>query len=174
MTTQDAIDFLKPAFKQPVGPQQWADLGCGSGKFSEALASLLSGESEILCLDRERQSFGGKVINGVTLAFEQGDFTTYPFGERTFDGFLMANSLHFVQDKRSILQKLKNQLAENGKLLIVEYDTSRGNQWVPYPITFEDLKVLCESTGIGTANKLNERASAFGGQMYVSEIILSS
>ena len=46
----------------------------------------------------------------------------------------MANSLHFVADKAPVLSRLIRLLKPGGRLIVVEYNTSRGNSAVPYPL----------------------------------------
>ncbi|HZP97702.1 MAG TPA: hypothetical protein VFC31_15390 [Candidatus Limnocylindria bacterium] len=49
----------------------------------------------------------------------------------------MANSLHFVASKRDTLARVRALGEPHGRLILVEYDTDRGNRWMPYPISFE-------------------------------------
>jgi hypothetical protein len=51
-------------------------------------------------------------------------------------------------------------LKPDGRLLIVEYDTLRSNQWVPYPIDFASLKRM-NATGFSSIEKLAEQPSQF-------------
>lgn len=53
----NAADAIKLIEKGITGDelQLWADLGCGSGTFTRALASLLPVGSKVLAVDKERQ-----------------------------------------------------------------------------------------------------------------------
>lgn len=108
MKLQDAISLIDGGELFGSGPLQWADLGSGSGLFSHALAYLLPQGSKVLCLDRDAKNFTETNVNGVKLEFVTGDFMGYDFGNTKFDGFLLANSMHFVQDKEALILKLRD------------------------------------------------------------------
>ena len=50
---RDAIEMLAESGVDALGPTKWADLGCGTGTFTLALADLLSPGSTIHAMDRE-------------------------------------------------------------------------------------------------------------------------
>jgi hypothetical protein len=56
--------------------------------------------------------------------------------------------------------------------LIVEYDTTRFNPWVPYPINYANLHQLFTTLGYTSITKLSEAPSRFGGRMYSALIRL--
>ena len=174
MTTAEAINLIEAGQPSSTEPLTWADLGCGSGVFSRALASLLPVNSKITCIDQQQQDFKECVVNGVTLEFIRADFTQLDFGSLRYDGFLLANSLHFIQ-KKTFFQYLRGQLKAGGTLLLVEYDSSRSNPWVPYPIPFAELVRLGQSVGFRQARKLGEHRSVYGPvNMYACELKLSA
>lgn len=77
----------------------------------------------------------------------------------------MANSLHFVADKTKLIKQLENIFKGNPKFLIVEYDTMKASQWVPYPISYQKLNQEFNQLGYRT-DKLAEMPSKFGGIIY--------
>jgi hypothetical protein len=77
----------------------------------------------------------------VTLHTRQADFT-HPLDLPPLDGIIMANALHFVRDKRPLLQQLRGYLKANGRFLLVEYDTDHGNHWVPHPLAYPTWEKL--------------------------------
>jgi hypothetical protein len=74
----------------------------------------------------------------------------------------MANSLHFVSDKISFLERIKKHLKPNGQFLFVEYELAKGNNWVPYPIAFDRLKHILQELELKQIRKIGERDSVYG------------
>jgi ubiquinone/menaquinone biosynthesis C-methylase UbiE len=168
MQLQQAIDLIRNKDIDAETASVWADLGCGSGLFTNALASLLKDESTIYAVDKNLSSFDKNSflknisIKPVQLNFENA---TLPFNH--LDGILMANSLHYVKNKKEFLEKLKTYLNEKACFLMVEYDTEISNDWVPYPISFLSIKKLFNESGFGSVTKINERPSAYNrGNLY--------
>lgn len=171
MELADAVRLISNSTIPNSSPQLWADLGCGSGTFTKALASLLAPGSLIHALDTDRRSVATipGVFNDVSIQKVLCDFINQPLPFDVIDGMLLANSFHYVKDKQALIVKLKKHLVKDGKLLFVEYDTAKGNQWVPYPITSPDLEKLIKSAGFNSVNKLGEYPSAFGrANMYAA------
>jgi trans-aconitate methyltransferase len=52
MTHQEAAFFIKNAVNAST-PENWADLGCGSGTFTKALIDLLPAGSHITAVNQE-------------------------------------------------------------------------------------------------------------------------
>jgi trans-aconitate methyltransferase len=144
--------------------QHWADLGCGTGTFTLALANLLPRESYITAIDKSHQHLPA-VSNGIKIDFRKTDFVNEPITVSPLDGILMANSLHFVANKVKLIRQLESAFTNNPKFLIVEYDTAKSNPWVPYPIFFQKLNDEFTSLGYQTL-KLAESPSRFGGVIY--------
>ena len=166
----EAVDMLAQKNNDAShGPQIWADLGSGSGMFTLALAGLLPPESIIHAVDTSMASLN-KIpgqYNSVKIEKNQIDFVTNPLPFHNLDGILMANSLHYVKDKKSFLTSLTTHLKNDGCFLIVEYDTDIPvSTWVPYPVSFSLLKGLFVNAGYNTIHKINERASVYGKLMY--------
>lgn len=168
MQLQDAINLIQNKNINTETKSVWADLGCGSGLFTNALASLLADESTIYAVDKNLSSFHKDsslksiLIKPVELNFER---TPLPFNN--LDGILMANSLHYVKNKKDFFEKIKTCLNANGCFLIVEYDMEIANHWVPYPTSFLSLKKLFHDVGFSFVEKISERPSAFNrGNLY--------
>jgi hypothetical protein len=69
----------------------------------------------------------------------------------------MANSLHYVNDQRQFLTGLKKNF-KMSMFLLIEYDTTLSNRWVPYPLSFQLAKDLFKQLGF-EVEKINERPS---------------
>lgn len=172
MTIPEATDLIRHNHVTSLTKNVWADLGCGSGIFTYALGNLLNEGSLIYAVDKNISAFKKRsfsksvVIKPIELNFETG---TLPFDN--LDGILMANSLHFVKDKKSLLKKITKSLNDDGFFLVVEYDTDRSNYWVPYPASFLSLKKIFNDAGYDGVIKINERPSRFRkGNLYAAII----
>jgi trans-aconitate methyltransferase len=173
METGKAIQLIQDAFKGHQEPVAWADLGCGSGTFTKALATLLEKGSAIYAVDRSLPSLNKlpAVMEDVIIHKAHVDFITEALPAHDLDGVLMANSLHYVADKPSLIHKLSIHLRPNATLLIVEYDSDRANQWVPYPIPFTSLEKLFQDNGYAIVEKIGEQPSVYNsGGMYAALI----
>ena len=105
--------------------------------------------------------------NNVSIDFIKADFEKFDFSFSNLDGILMANSLHYVKDKNALINRLEEYLSEEKKIVIVEYDTTVSNQWVPFPISFQKLKELFMAFGNKEIQNIGERKSKYGqGNMY--------
>jgi ubiquinone/menaquinone biosynthesis C-methylase UbiE len=174
MTLPDAISLIDtPYFHALTSPVHWADLGCGSGTFTLALASLLPAGSTVEAIDLHPGITRQTTKNGVTINPRTADFEKDELELK--DGILMANSLHYVREKLALLQRLKSHLHPAGALLLVEYDTDRPvPTWVPYPISFETISNLLPAAGWQHIQKLGTRPSAFGRKNLYGALALSS
>lgn len=171
MTELDAISLIKKAGFHANDPQEWVDLGCGSRLFSLALANLLPDKSKILMVDKVNQAPFISSVSGVHLEFLHSDFTQSITQLPGFDGILMANSLHYVENKMPFIQSLNHKIKEGGQLIIIEYDTTESNPWIPFPITMHELEELCMEAGFVSLMKTGERPSRYGHKsMYACAI----
>jgi ubiquinone/menaquinone biosynthesis C-methylase UbiE len=171
MELSEAIDLIRLERFKVV--QNWADLGCGSGLFSLALANFLPPGSRIFAVDLNKNSFG-KITgeqNNVSIEKIVRDFVHDDWPFNNLDGILMCNSLHYVKDKISLLTKAQKYLRQSHSFLVVEYDTERANQWVPYPINFSSLKYLFENAGYSSVRRLNEIPSIYNRSKIYSAFI---
>lgn len=165
MEIQQAAALIKKGIVYTSTPQSWADLGCGSGVFTAALAGVLPSNSNIAAIDKTLQVLDAAMGNRVAVHFQQADFVNDDLALSELDGLLMANAIHFVKDKELLIKKLENYL-KVPKFLIVEYDHSRPNQWEPYPFPFTELKNLFNRLGYRYIEKIGEQTSIYSGIMY--------
>lgn len=174
MELKTAIKLIESGIPKTGTPQVWADLGAGSGLFTRALSELIKPGSIIHAIDKDTNALAQiDVPNVVEIVKITNDFTKYSPGAETFDGILIANALHYVREPHVFLRSLRKSLKANGRIIVVEYERSQPNQWVPYPIPFLDLQKLALECGFGSVTKTGEAPSAYhAGGMY-SALILS-
>ncbi len=146
----------------------WADLGCGSGLFTRALADMLYTGSSIYAIDKNISSFQKSPFpNQITVKTIESDFIKEDLHLKNLDGILMANALHFVRNKKSFIEKMVPYFRDAPVFLLVEYDTDLPNPWVPYPLSFGTMKSLFTELGFHSAKKINEKKSRYhSGKIY--------
>jgi SAM-dependent methyltransferase len=176
MRLRDAIDMLAGSGVEALGPTIWADLGCGDGTFTLALAHLLASGSTVHAMDRDGSAFRRipSVHKGVRITTHRGDFTsqTWPFAD--LDGILMANVLHYVENQAAFIRACESHMKSRRRFLIVEYDTSEASRWVPYPIGQTRLTELFEPAGYSSIRVLHSRPSVYRrASLYSAAIGLS-
>jgi ubiquinone/menaquinone biosynthesis C-methylase UbiE len=168
MELSTAIGLIREGIRsENMRPQVWADLGSGSGLFSRALATLLPPASTIYAVDRDQASLD-------EIEWSYADRTlirVYSEISETLElpmlhGALLANVMHFLPDQFGLLKQLQRRLLDKGALIIIEYDTDTGNRWVPYPISYDRMKKLTESLGLGIRLLRTERSRYNSGTLY--------
>lgn len=150
---------------------RWADLGSGTGAFTFALADLLGANAEIVSLDRDRRALQsqGQAMAArfpeTPVSYIVADLAQ-PLDLPPLDGSVMANSLHFLRDKRPTLGYIHAALRPGGRFILVEYDTDQGNRWVPYPLSYQTWERIAMDTGFADTRLLMRRPSRFLGAIY--------
>jgi trans-aconitate methyltransferase len=158
-----AIGLIEQGVDKTFTPQVWVDLGAGRGLFTRALADILPGGSTVYAIDKSATALKEIELlsSTVTLKKVQTDFVREEFVPEPPDGILMANALHFVENKIAFIKKIRKKLQPSGRLIIVEYDLPAANAWVPYPVHFAALEKLAKDTGFTNTLKLSETPSLY-------------
>src|SRR5262249_19324507 len=156
MRSRDATEMLADSGVGTLGPATWADLGCGDGTFTLALADVLAVGSVIHAMDLDGVALRAipSEHSGVRIVGHGGDFMKQPWPFADLDGILMANSLHYVENQAAFIRTCESQMKPQGYFLIVEYDTSEANRWVPYPVSQTRLITLFERAGYSSVRVL--------------------
>lgn len=164
MDPRDAVGLLRGAPLAVGTPQRWADLGCGTGTFTRALAHLLPPGSVIIAMDRDAAVLDQvpDTLGATRVTKQVGDFVTGGLPATGLDGILLANALHFVSDQPGFIRRATTSLKPAGIFLLVEYDTDTPNPWVPHPLSFATLVELFKGSGFRSVKRLADQPSAFG------------
>lgn len=169
MNHADLVGLLRDGITARGG--KWADLGAGEGAFTLALADLLGPGAHITAVDRDRGSLR-QLVEQMGRRFPQtgldavvADFTR-PLELAELDGVVMANSLHFVREKRPVLANVRSMLGPGGTLIVVEYGSDRGNPWVPHPFSYPRWEQMAADAGFERTRILGTVPSRYLGSIY--------
>lgn len=169
MNHQDHVLLIQNGIKQKGGV--WADLGSGEGAFTLALRDLGGESMGIYSVDKDAYSLERQKANFAAM-FPQSNthFITSDFTKELhlpkLDGIIMANAIHYVKNKEEFLQKISTYLKQHGLFVLVEYNASFGNSWVPYPLPFDAFASLAEKTGFEKPMLLETIPSRFLNEIY--------
>lgn len=169
MNHADHVNLLRGGVPAPGGV--WADLGSGAGAFTLALADLLGPGAAIYSVDqragalREQERAMRARFPQTTVHYLTADFTRR-LDLPPLDGAVMANALHFVRDKDPVVRLVRGYLKPGGVFILVEYDTDRGNPWVPYPLSYTTWEALAKRNGFAETRLLATRPSRFLGAFF--------
>ncbi len=161
MTHDEAVALIDGIHHD--APATWADLGCGDGTFTLALATLLPAASVIHAMDRDASLLRliPRAHEGTSIVTHAGDFTRLPWPFELVHGVLLANALHYIRDRTAFIRACESAMIAPRRFLIVEYDTERANAWVPYPIGREALRRTFSELGYGAIRFLGSRPSIY-------------
>ena len=177
MNHQDHVKLIRDGIPNKGG--KWADLGSGQGAFTLALAEVIGEDGMIVSVDQDNNALRRQAkhmqrhYSSNKTQYISADFTQ-PLHLPKLDGIIMANSLHFISDKLPVLKRIATYLKPKGRLIIVEYNTDRGNRWVPYPLTYSGWEQLAEKASFVTTQLLMTRPSRFLGEFFSAVSILPS
>jgi SAM-dependent methyltransferase len=168
MTLDDAVGLIAGATNSDGPAETWADLGCGEGTFTRALAMTLPGGSLVHAVDRDDAVLGRipATVGATSIVAHVADFTTTPLPWIGLDGILLANALHYVANQLAFLKSLAAASHGRPRFLIVEYDTDRANPWIPYPVSRMRLGTLAAGgrwslRPLGTRPSIYRRAALY-------------
>ena len=155
--------------------EAWADLGCGEGAFTLLLAEELGSGGSVLAIDRDAGAIDklrialsrnrrGSMASVDLRVEELAGLQNVP----PLDGALIANALHFVPEPASVLRTVKRALRPGGRILVIEYDRSDSNRWVPHPVPVKALGQLALDAGIEPFEVGARVPSDFGRMIYAA------
>jgi ubiquinone/menaquinone biosynthesis C-methylase UbiE len=171
MIHEDHVNLLRGGVPGPGGV--WADLGSGTGAFTLALAELIGPTGHIYSVDtngralREQERAMRARFPATTVDYLAADYTRQ-LPLPPLDGVVMANALHFQRQKDAVVRSIHGYLRPGGRLLLVEYNTDRGNPWVPYPLSYRTWEELARRSGFTETRLLATRPSRFLGEIYAA------
>jgi SAM-dependent methyltransferase len=166
----DHVGLLRAAV-EPGGT--WTDIGAGEGAFTLALADLLGPGGRIVAVDRDGRALRTNEaavrarFPEVVMSALNADMTR-PLTLPALDGIVAANSLHFVppEERVAVIRALAAHVRPGRPFVVIEYDTDRGNPWVPHPFSYASWERLAESAGLTETRLIGRVPSRFLEAIY--------
>ena len=177
MNHDDHVRLLQNGVREAEAGAVWADFGAGDGAFTLALAELLGESGTIHAVDRDegqlrrlRERMSARfprLVNAGGLHLHGADYTRR-LDLPPLDGLIMANALHFQREKEPVVRRLLEYLRPGGRFVLVEYNSDRGNRWVPHPLSYERWAALAEVSGLQRVRRIGRQPSRFLGEFYAA------
>ena len=174
MNHADHVNLIKEGITQPGG--LWADFGSGAGAFTLALVELIGPSGEIFSIDKDKYSLNRqqdaleskfpKVLHPI-VHYLHSDFTI-SLDLPPLDGCIIANALHFQPAPATIAQQLRDYLRPCGRFIIVEYNITVANPWVPHPVPFQEWQGIAARAGFQHTQLLASRPSRTFHEIYAA------
>ena len=169
MGPEDHVALIRRGV-EGAGPR-WLELGAGDGEFTLALAEVLRGRGDLVALDVDPWALGELVARlGERFPDTRVDTRTQDFTQGLppgpFDGVLAANSLHFALDPVPVLAVIRDVLAPDGRLVVVEHEADHANPYVPHPIPLARLRTFALAAGLTEPHRLHGVQSRLMGSIY--------
>lgn len=175
MTVDEAAALLAGAGLEAGG--SWIDLGAGTGTFTLAVARALGPTGSVLAIDTDASPLreleraaaaGGRA--GARIEAAVGDVRRLSeLGARAqgpFDGAVLANVLHYLPRPGPVLAEVATRITAAGRIVVVEYDRTTANPWVPYPLPPSGLAAAAADAGLTMPTVVGTRPSRYGRTMY--------
>jgi SAM-dependent methyltransferase len=180
MDHADHVALIRAAVSPNEDPvvrrgQTWADMGAGRGAFTLALADLLGPGTRIVAVDRAARDLAAAALEldrgfpGIVFTTLVADFEG-PLDLPPLDGIVAANSLHFSRPERQVdvVAAMAAHLRPGAPFVVVEYDTDRGNPWVPHPFSSNRWGEIAAEAGLIGTTEIGRVPSRFLGAIYAA------
>lgn len=166
MSHEEAIALIKDGIDPTSGT--WADIGAGTGAFTEALRDLLSSGTVYAFDKNPHMLWRLESSPEVVIQVIEGDFTREFELPTRVEGIVMANALHYAEDHLQALQHVLAHLAPGGTFILIEYNTDQPNPpYVPFPLSEITFRSIASKAGLKELEVIGRKTSIYQGEMYV-------
>lgn len=153
------LEALSP-YAPPNSIEAIVDLGCGAGRFTQALADHYTVQVYGIDPSRKMLTMAQQVTSSPRVQFIQGGAEDIPLADGTADLLFLSMVYHHIQDKRQALDEFARVLKENGYLCIRTgtVDCLDSYPWLQF---FPGARQI-EASRLPSRSELNETVQAAG------------
>lgn len=144
------------------------DVGCGTGYFSLAAATLVGPDGQVLGLDVQAEFVDHarrRITEGLgNLRFELSEENRLPCADEFADAVLISAVLHETESPTEFLVELKRVLTRQGRLMIVEWLPKKMDMGPPLAerIVPDELVALLVSCGFDPGEPIDLGQAHYG------------
>ncbi|MFP4101793.1 class I SAM-dependent methyltransferase [Coleofasciculus sp.] len=118
----DTLSFLK-SWTQIAPTDKVLDVACGTGEFERLILSDNS-QQKIVGTDISEKMLANahqKLQFYPNVSFQTATASALPFGDRSFDLVVCANSFHYFENPKTALAEMKRVLKSDGNVVILDW-----------------------------------------------------
>ena len=169
MKRKIARELLKKAGIVQNG--HWAVYGLAHSECLFALADILGHGGNIEAVGRQKRRSKNSAEREVPASIRVHE-ESFPNAKKfdDLDGILLSHSLHQVENQLKFLAELMLSIKNGGKLIIIDFNSRRGNPWLKYPVPIGRLNWLSRKLNLPKPKILATHKKRFGRVSYLAEI----
>jgi ubiquinone/menaquinone biosynthesis C-methylase UbiE len=147
------------------------DVGCGTGYFTMAAASILE-DGKIIGIDimDEMLEVAKDRSQGVeNIEYRKSEEYSFPIEDKSVKYVFISNVIHEVENKIKYLTEIKRVIKSNGYLCIIEWDKKPMEMGPPLEerISIEEIKVLTSSLDMIFVEEININSEHYGAKFKI-------
>jgi predicted methyltransferase len=133
-----------------------ADIGAGSGYFTERLADVVGPAGHVIAIDVDSDALrqlAGRFKTTPAVVVQRGRAADPDLAPASLDAVLMVDAFHEVEMPDAMLAALRRDLRPGGRLVVIDRPAK---EWAPGSHTIPEARVLAQAEAAGF--RLRERA----------------
>lgn len=173
MQRKIAKDLLNKADIEHNG--HWAVYGLAYSECLFALADILGLDGKLEAVGRQKKK--SKInsqsdVSATIRVHEENLEKAKIFSD--LDGILLLHSLHQIENQLEFLAEVIQGIKKDGKLIVIDFNSRRGNPWLKHPVPIGRLNWLSRKLGLPKPKILAKHKKRFGRVSYLAEIDISN
>jgi SAM-dependent methyltransferase len=144
----------------PPADARWLDVGCGTGAFSQLIATRCAPRS-LAGIDPSPEQIGYARAHFPRYQFEVADAAAIPFPDAAFDVVASALVLHFIPDRQAAFAEMRRVLAPGGVVGGYTWKREGLKEFAAYAPVIDGLAAI----GVAPPHSVPVEESSVGGML---------